>query len=430
MKKAIPVLVLYLLLSAPLPAQYYFPPSGSDIWESTDPADLGWCTGAIPPLYDFLEEKNTKAFIVLKDGKIVLEQYFNGHAQDSAWYWASAGKTLTAFLTGIAQQEGSLDINDPTADYLGQGWTNCSPEEENAITIRHQLTMTSAMDDSADSNCSDPDCLNCIATPGERWSYHNAPYRLLHKVIEAATGTSYNLFTFQKLLQPTGMSGIWLIGDEQLLFLSKARHMARFGSLIMNDGAWGGSPIMTDPEYFEAMVSPSQNLNKSYGYLWWLNGQESFMLPTSQLVFPGPLSPDAPDDLVAAIGKNGQILNVVPSEGLVLVRMGELPGDDFVPTNFQNEIWEKLNAVICSPTAAKGVASPKPELEILANPFSNELKIKHLAAGQTLRLIDFWGREVAASTLPSLDTSHLPVGIYFLNLLENGKVVATRRVVK
>jgi len=57
-------------------------------------------------LRTYLDGNNTKAFLVLQDGRLVYEEYFEAFTRDSIWYWASAGKSLTAFLTGMAQQEG------------------------------------------------------------------------------------------------------------------------------------------------------------------------------------------------------------------------------------------------------------------------------------------------------------------------------------
>jgi hypothetical protein len=70
----------------------YFPPLVGDQWETTMPASLNWNMEAIGELYDYLGENNSKAFILLKDGKIVMEKYFGTFTKDSAWYWASAGK--------------------------------------------------------------------------------------------------------------------------------------------------------------------------------------------------------------------------------------------------------------------------------------------------------------------------------------------------
>jgi hypothetical protein len=67
-------------------AQSYFPPKTGGQWDTLSPKTLGWCEDKIQPLYNFLDSNNTKAFIVLKDGKIVLEKYFGTFTKDSAWY--------------------------------------------------------------------------------------------------------------------------------------------------------------------------------------------------------------------------------------------------------------------------------------------------------------------------------------------------------
>jgi len=211
----------------------YFPPTTGNAWDTISPSSLGYCPSKIDSLYDFLASENTKAFILLKDGKIVLEKYFGTHNQDTPWQWASAGKTITSFMTGIAQQEGYLSISDATSKFIGKGWTNCTPEQEEKITIRHQLTMTSGLDDGvADPFCTLDDCLVYKADAGTRWAYHNAPYTLLDKVIENATGMTLNNYTTQKLKRPTGMTGLFVPVDYNNVYFSNARSMARFGLLI------------------------------------------------------------------------------------------------------------------------------------------------------------------------------------------------------
>ncbi|MBX2979815.1 MAG: hypothetical protein KF905_11005 [Flavobacteriales bacterium] len=98
------------------------------------------------------------------------------------------------------------------------------------------------------------------------------------------------------------------------------------------------------------MITPSQTLNPAYGYLWWLNGQSSYLLPGLQFPLSGPAMPNAPMDVYAALGKNGQIINVSPSSGIVVVRMGDLPGGIFVPNVYNDQIWQYLNAVVCNST--------------------------------------------------------------------------------
>ena len=368
-------ILLSLFFSASLylkSQELYFPPLTGNEWETIDPESLNWCDEKVNHLYDFLEEQNTRAFLILKDGKIVLEKYFNGHGPDSLWYWASAGKTVTATLTGIAQEEGLLNIHDKTSDYLGTGWTMAPAEKEEKITIWHQLTMTSGLDDGVvDSDCTDPDCLLYLQDAGSRWAYHNAPYTSISRVLEEASGQSYNAFYWNRLATKTGMGGLWLnLGFNRVLF-SKARSMARFGLLIQNDGYWESTPVLTDLNYIDAMRNTSQDLNKSYGYLWWLNGKESFQLPGLQFEFPGFLSPDAPADIYSAMGKNGQFLSVVPSQDMVLVRMGEAPDNALVPIIFYNEMWEYINDLPCQPNATNEQQTNK--IKIFPNPASDFL---------------------------------------------------------
>jgi len=121
MKSIIILLFVYVFMLSGTNAQnLYFPPVNNNAyWDTVSPASLGWCTNKIDTLYNYLQQENSRAFIVLKDGKIVLEKYFGSFTKDSLWYWASAGKTLTSFLIGKAQEDGLLSINDTTSKYLG-----------------------------------------------------------------------------------------------------------------------------------------------------------------------------------------------------------------------------------------------------------------------------------------------------------------------
>ncbi|WP_242692254.1 serine hydrolase domain-containing protein [Aridibaculum aurantiacum] len=330
-------------------ASMYFPPIGNAGWETTTPASLGWSEAALNDVYSLLEQKKTKAFIILKNGRIVSEKYFGSFTTDSSWYWASAGKTLTAFLVGIAQQEGKINIDARTSQYLGTGWTAAPLAKENLITVRHQLSMTSGLDDMAatGADCTLPSCLQYKADAGTRWSYHNAPYTLLEKVVEAATGTSYNAYFQQKIRDRIGMNGLWVKVDNNNVYFSTPRSMARFGLLMLNKGKWNSTSIFSDTTYFNNLVNSSQTLNPSYGYLTWLNGKGSYMMPTLQFSFNGNLVPNAPTDMYAALGKNDQKLYVVPSQQLVIIRMGESAGNSMLAAStFDNELWGKLKTLL------------------------------------------------------------------------------------
>ncbi len=334
-------------------SEMYFPPANSESWETVDISSLGWQTDELDELYSYLEDNGTRAFIILKNGRIVVEEYWGNNILNTApftrntnWYWASAGKTIISFLIGIAQQEGELDIHNKTSDYLGEGWTSMSQEKEDLITVYHQLTMSTGLEYRVDdTNCTEASCLSYKEDAGQQWFYHNAPYLLLKDVITNATGINYNTYTDQKLEEAIGMNGEWL-GDGSDVYWSTARDMARFGLLILNEGSWEENQLLSDMEYFNEMTSTSQDLNPSYGYLWWLNGKSSIIYPVLPQSFNWSLSPNASPDLFAGMGKNGQFVEIVPSQNLVIVRMGEAPDGSLVPIQFHNEMWDRIESVI------------------------------------------------------------------------------------
>ncbi len=331
-------------------SELYFPPVNQDTWEQMPPRDVGWCTNSLNDLQGFLSNTNSKAFIILKDGKIVVEWYFDGFRAQNTWYWASAGKTMTAFLTGIAQQQALLNINDPTSNYLGQGWTSLDIEQENQITIKNQLSMTTGLDYEVQNlNCVSPNCLTYKAPPGSQWYYYNAPYTLLINVIENASNQNINQFAKINILDKIGMNGAYLNLGSARVFNSNPRSMARFGLLVLNRGKWANEDILVDTGYFDEMTNSSQSMNPSYGYLWWLNGKSRLILPGSANAITRTFVPTAPVDVISGIGANDQCLFVIPSENMVIIRMGENSG---IPRNFsgsfENELWQKIAALNCN----------------------------------------------------------------------------------
>lgn len=209
--------------------------------------------------------------------------------------------------------------------------------------------MTTGLDDGvADPDCTLPGCLVYKADAGTRWAYHNATYTLLDSVIEKASGLTFNAYFQQKIRNKIGMNGLWIKSPHSNnVYYSNARSMARFGLLMLNKGTWDGIPILADTSYFNSQINTSQNLNLSYGYLTWLNGKASSMLPQTQIVFPVSIIPNAPADLYAALGKNDQKVYVVPSQKLVVIRMGNSAGGvNLAGDDFDNTLWGKLKTII------------------------------------------------------------------------------------
>lgn len=403
-----------------LPAQdLYFPPNTGN-WETQSPGSLGWCEAEVDSLYAFLEANQTKSFLLLKHGKIVLERYFGSFSRDSTWVWFSAGKSLTATLVGLAQQDGLLDIQAPTSTYLGEGWTSLPPEQEAQIKVVHQLSMTSGLNEQVFA-CTLPACLTYVAEPGTRWVYHNGPYTLLARVVEQASGMDYNVFSRTYLKNKIGMGGLWLDNGFNKFHYSTARDMARFGLLIQAKGRWGDTQILTDTAYVSQMVRPSQAMNPSYGYLWWLNGQERVIPPGTAQSYPGPMAPDAPADVLLAAGGKGQFIGISPSEGLVMVRQGWADDDELAPISFHNEIWKRVMQLECATTGVGEVL--RPTFHIYPNPSEGSLRVKSSQPVKALRVYDLKGRLRMQARSPHLDLTQLEAGVYLLRGRIDGQAV-------
>lgn len=323
----------------------YYPSNTSASWETKSLSSLGWNQNAVQPLKDYLNQKGTKSFMILVNGRIVMEEYFNGHTATATWEWNSAGKTLVASTVGIAQQENLLNINNKVSDYLGTEWTSMPLNKENLITVKHLLTMTAGNDDTKQyvikSN------LTYIADAGTRWAYSNI-FQKLTDVVNKASNKPFETYFNEKLKSKIGMEGFWNFGTIFTIYHSNTKSMARFGLLALNKGKWNNEQIINE-SYFNESVSTSQSINPSYGYLWWLNGKTSFMIPNEQTVYQDFLVPNAPADMYAAMGAKDQRIYVIPSKKMVVIRMGDASdpvNPNFAVSGFDNDLWGKINAVI------------------------------------------------------------------------------------
>ncbi len=394
-------------------AQGYFP-SPSSPWQTIDFDEAGWCSDSLEALIEFLDEEDSKAFIVLYDGKIIVEHYFDSFTADSLWYWASAGKTLTSALVGIAESDNGLILQNPTSDYLGTGWTSLTPQQESLITVRNQLTMTTGLDDAvADDDCTLPSCLSFVADAGTRWAYHNAPYTLLDGVIENVSGLTLNQFFAQKIGLPCGISGLYFpSGPYNQTFVSTPRNMAKFGLLLQSQGNWNGAEIIPS-NYFQSMISPSQTINPAYGYLTWLNGTDYFMIPETQLQFPGMMAPSAPLDTYAGLGKNGQVVCAAPSKNVSFIRMGN-GNNELVSVAILENIWKKMQWFFCS----NDIQESEENFVVVNN--NGSRPVVSFKTTCDVSIFDSMGKKVNA------EIEQLPVGVYFLHCLKGNQ----RQIIK
>jgi CubicO group peptidase (beta-lactamase class C family) len=311
----------------------YFPPVGSDDWERTTPEAAGWDTTDLSEAIQFAYEKGSYNLMIIHKGKIVAEEYWRSMTDTSQHALASISKSFMSFVIGVMQENGKLSIDDKVSDYLGEGWS-ASPDTEADITIRHLLTMSSGL--SKD--------LTYVGRPGETWRYSDAAYKILYGVIEKAAGTDYENVFHDVLFSKIGMKNYTWTGRD---LKSSARDLAKFGLMIQNGGFWNGEQLMKDNNYFYDMLHTSQDIQKAYGFLWWLNGTDSWYDDDGKVTVDGSISPAMPSDSRIAKGQFDQRIYIVPSLDLVVIRQGGSTGlPEFGEGSFDVEFWKRLMKAI------------------------------------------------------------------------------------
>ena len=294
---------------------------------------------------DLAMAQSSSGVLVSRNGEVVAERYAAGWGPDRPREVASVAKSIIAVLLAMAVQDGAIpSFDQPAADFIPV-WRD---DARAGITLRHLMSMTSGLDDSGlalRGVTGDQLAINAAAPlrdpPGTRWAYNTAAYHLLFHVLARAVGETVEAFAGRRLLAPLGMDHTgWITSQgsgadgpvtNYYSAASTARDLARFGELVVGGGVCNGQRLI-DAALLHSLVSPSQDLNPSYGLLWWSNalpGKDAFGRGDA-LRFPS-----APRDTVAALGAGGQMLLIVPSRSLIVVRQGDVPasaalGDDLL----------------------------------------------------------------------------------------------------
>lgn len=275
--------------------QYQQPQQSNDGWNSESLIDSGISTELIQQLFQYLntERHDIHSALVIRQSKLVVEEYFNDYSPDQTHDLRSVSKSIRSILLGIAIDEGFISsINDPISTYLKshQPKKNLDPDK-NSITIKHLITMSTGLD------CNDWDKkskgqedkvykkndwiqytldLPMIHEPGAVSNYCSMGTVLLSEIISQASGMSIQSFTQQYLFDPLGIFNVkWAhTTDKEVIASAKRLHltprdMAKIGQLVLNEGSWNGQQIVARHWIQEATTTKTKITGIDYGYLWW-----------------------------------------------------------------------------------------------------------------------------------------------------------------
>ena len=271
----------------------------------------------------------TSAVVVVKDGRLIGENYLDGfdiYTSQRTW---SVAKSIGATVIGAAIEDGILKADQATG--IDQ-WSS-KGDPRGAITLANLLHMGSGLDSEPAGNRTDAIYFGgglvtehatgnvLAAMPGERWRYANNDTMLALLTLRQAMGDdeAYRRYPFEKVLYKIGMLNTHLETDWQGNFIlssqvwTTARDLARLGMLYLQDGMWEGERILPEGwADYVATPAPAQPANadqrpsRGYGAQFWLYQG-----------FPG-----VPEGTYAALGNRGQFVIIVPEQNVVIVRRG------------------------------------------------------------------------------------------------------------
>ena len=279
----------------------------------------------------------TKAVVVLHNGKLIAERYAPGYGPDTPIWGHSLSKSITQALVGVLVNEGKLI---PTQAAPIAAWSSPS-DPRHAVTVDQLLRMSSGLPFDETDDPVNPmsrmwflqnDAAAFAAQqtlahpPGTAWAYSNVGYVLLSRVVMDAAGAhdavAAEQFFRSKLFAPLGMRSAVIetdlagtpLGSSHVY--ASARDFARFGQLYLDDGVVDGKRLL--PEGWAAYAH-SQTLDTGYGAGFWTNLVNQGSVP----VWDAPWGiPQLPKDMYYARGALGQYVIVIPSEHLVVARLG------------------------------------------------------------------------------------------------------------
>ena len=287
----------------------------------------------------YAQAANSSALLVMHKGDLVWERYWEEFDAASTSNSMSMSKTILALLIGIAIAEGDIESElVPVANYIPE-W---SQDERSQITIQDLLRMQSGLKNSDDTNNplsdlvqmyagadADGVALNIPAArpPQQVFNYNNGNSQILSEVLERATGERYADYLSSRLWQPLQANDAWVWLDRPqgnpkpfCCLFATPRDWARVGQLFLDRGRVNNKQIVPE-SWLNKMIQPS-TLSNNYGYHIWLKARTDSK--------PGVYTRDADKSFLAEDtfyldGASNQRVYIIPSQALVIVRVGEKP---------------------------------------------------------------------------------------------------------
>jgi CubicO group peptidase (beta-lactamase class C family) len=321
-------------------------------WEATTAQTA--VTPEMQAVIDYVESQKTTGFLIIRDRKTLVEKNWplaadGGPLKDYVYETtpegsrledvASQQKSFVSMLVAVAIDKGLVEVAQPVSTYLGVGWSKATPEQEAKIRVLDVLHMNSGL----------TEAFAYEAPPGTVFFYNTPVYAISKKIVAAAAKQPLETITRDWLTGPAGMAHtVWRKRPETPAFIgagnptglvTSPRDAARFGQIVLDGGKAADGKRIVSEAALKAMFERSET-NPAYGRLWWLNGG-SFSVRAGKRV-EGPLIPAAPADLVAALGALDRKIYVVPSQKLVVVRMGSATPD----RDFDQQLWLRLTKAI------------------------------------------------------------------------------------
>lgn len=264
------------------------------------------------------------SFLLYKDGKLIIEEYFADAAWDKPHFQMSITKSVVAYALGVAIAQKSVhDESDYIVDYLPELKTCDLPDLAHSITIADALSMRSGirLDDefSITSKLSEHTCIpsvltNCtVLKPGEQYKYQGVDPEIINHIIYNTTGYSLEEYVKEYLFEPLGI--IDFSFEENPCGLSKAaaglklrsRDMLKLGILTLNKGQWNAQQVIPEDWVIKATTPKVNNGKNQYGFYWWQH-QVNYH--------------NRSYNIISARGALGQFIYIIPELNAVAVFTG------------------------------------------------------------------------------------------------------------